>query len=244
MAGSTRRALMTGLVGAGIAGGFAWRGALLASEAGLPLPAGTMRLTRELVRELGDGAAITVRRAWAIGFVRQGRGIAVSGRQLSASVDAPPSLAGLARIEEQRDTAAMFPIILSAAGRIVAAGSDGEADDDDFAPALRAAEQIIASRPQSEDRRASLRRYLAEIHRAGSGQFDTLPADLFYPLGTPLRREETLTLPDGLEGAFTLVWNARAVPGSGWLAEGEREIVTRIEGLERRSREIWTMTPA
>lgn len=243
MAGSTRRALMTGLVGAGIAGGFVWRGALLASETGLALPDGAMRLTRELVRELGGGAAITVRRAWAVGFVRQGRGIAISGRQISASVDAPPNLAGLARIEEQRDTAGMFPIILSATGRIVAAGNESEATDD-IAPALRAAEQIIASRPQSEDRRESLRRYLAEIHRAGSGQFDTLPADLFYPLGTPLRQAETVTLPDGLTGEFSLVWNARAVPGSGWLDEGVREIVTRIEGLERRSRETWTMTPA
>lgn len=243
MAGSTRRTLLAGLVAAGTAGGLALPAMLRAAGAPLRLPAGPMRLERVLVRELGGGAAITVRRGWEVRFERQARGIIVTGRQISASVDAPPSLADLARIEEQRQTQAMFPIMLSEAGLVMAAGG-GPAAPDDMASALRAAEQMIAKRPQSEERRENLRRYLAEIHRAGSGQFESLPADLFYPAGTPLRRTEAVALPGGLAGEFELVWDARPVSGEGWLATGERLVITRIEGLERRSRESWTLAPA
>lgn len=242
MAGSTRRTLLAGLVAAGTAGGFALPAMLRAAGTPLRLPAGPMQLERVLVRELGGGAAITVRRAWAVSFERQARGIIISGTQVSASVDAPPSLAELARLEERRETQAMFPVMLSEAGLMLAAGS-GPAPAGDMAAALRAAEQMIAKRPQSEERRENLRRYLAEIHRAGSGEFDSLPADLFYPAGTPLRRVEAVALPGGLAGEFELVWDARAVPGEGWLATAERLVITRIEGLERRSREGWTLTP-
>ena len=110
--------------------------------------------------------------------------------------------------------------------------------------ALRAAEKMIATRPQSEARRDNLRRYLAEVHRAGSGQFDTLPPDLFAPAGPPQRRVETVSLPGGLNGTFELLWEATAAPARGWLSSGERQIITRIEELERRSREVWTLGPA
>ena len=242
MAGSTRRTLLAGIVAAGTVGGLALPAMLRAAGAPLRLPAGPMRLERVLVRELGGGATITVRRGWEVRFEQQARGIIVTGRQISASVDAPPSLADLARIEEQRGTQAMFPIMLSDTGLVLAAGG-GPAAAIDMAAALRAAEQMIAKRPQSEERRENLRRYLAEIHRAGSGEFDSLPADLFYPAGTPLRRVEAVALPGGLAGEFELVWDARAVPGEGWLASGERLVITRIEGLERRSREGWTLAP-
>jgi hypothetical protein len=241
MAGSTRRTLLAGLVATGVAGTFALSPMSRAAGGPLRLPAGPMRLERVLLRELGDGAAITVRRDWEIRFERQARGIVISGTQTSASVDAPPSLAALARIEEQRE-AQMFPVMLSDAGLVLAAGGDSTAPQD-MAAALRMAEQMIASRPQSEERRDNLRRYLSEIHRAGSGQFDSLPADLFYPAGTPLRRVETVALPGGLSGEFELVWDARPAPGEGWLASGERLVITRLEGLERRSREGWMLAP-
>lgn len=242
MAGNTtRRTLLSGMIAAGALAGTGT--ALRAAGAALRLPEGAMRLERVLVRELGGGAAITVRRGWAVRFERQARGVLVTGAQTGAQVDAPPSLAELARIEEQRDTAGMFPIMLSESGLILAAGGNAPASSD-IGPALRAAERMIADRPQSEARREDLRRYLAEIHRAGSGQFDSLPADLFYPAGTPQRRTETVALPGGLTGAFELVWDARATPDEGWLAEGERTILTRIDTLERRSREVWTLAPA
>lgn len=238
MAGTTRRRLLTGLIAAG--GIMAFVPPLRAmANAPLPLPGGPLRLTRELVRELGDGTAITVRRGWNVTFARQGRGMMLAGTQVSASVDAPPSLADLARIEQQRSTAAMFPVMLSETGRVVATGSAPA----DLSEALRTAEKMIAARPQSEGQRDKLRRYLADIHRAGTGQFETLPADLFAPAGTPLRRVEPVSLPGGMTGAFELVWDARANPDTGWLVTGERQIITRIAELERRSREVWTLGP-
>ena len=113
-----------------------------------------------------------------------------------------------------------------------------------LAPPLRAGENMIAARPQSDPLRDNLRRYLAEIHRADSGQFETLSPDLFVPVGTPQRRVEEVSLPGGLTGAFELLWGARAAPDSSWLIEGQRQIITRIEALERRSREVWTLGPA
>jgi hypothetical protein len=150
MAGTTRRTFLAGLVAAGFASGLIARpAALLAALPALRLPVGAMWLERELVRSLGDGQAVTVRRSWDIGFAQQARGIVVSGAQVAVSVDAPENLAALARIEEQRDTAAMFPIMLSDNGRILAGGK-GEAPADDLAAAMRAAERMIVARPQSE----------------------------------------------------------------------------------------------
>jgi len=245
MAASTRRTLLAGLIGVWVAGALAGPARLRAASLApaLPLPEGTMRLERVLLRELGGGAAIAVRRGWDIAFARSARGVVISGSQIAVSVEAPPNLAELARIEEQRDTQAMFPILLSDTGLILASGSAPIAPTD-IASALQAAERLIAERPQSEERRANVRRYLAEIHRAGSGQFEALPPDLFYPSGTPLRRIETVALPGGLTGTFELSWDARPAAKGGWLAAGERQIVTRIEGQERRSREVWTLAPA
>jgi hypothetical protein len=242
MFGTTRRRLLAGLIATGGAGLFAPPlRAMLAAQA-LVLPQGPMRLGRELVRGLGGGAAITVRRGWEIAFTRQARGIVISGTQTSAAVEAPPNLAELARIEEQRSTATMFPIMLSEVGQVVAGGS-ASGEPSDIAAALRAAEAMIASRPQSAAVRDNIRRYLAEIHRAGSGQFDSLPSDLFFPSGTPQRQIETVSLPDGLSGTFELSWETRTAPGTGWLIEGRRAIVTRIAELERSSSEVWTLGP-
>lgn len=242
MLGTTRRRLLAGLIAAGSASAFAPPLRAMLAAGGLMLPEGPMRLGRELVRGLGGDAAITVRRGWDIGFARQGRGIVVTGTQTSVTIDAPPSLAELARIEEQRSTDAMFPIMLSEEGLVLASGTAPTAPAD-MAAALRAAETMIASRPQSAAARDNMRLYLAEIHRAGSGQFDSLPDDLFFPASTTQRQAETVSLPGGLSGTFELTWETRTAPGTGWLAEGRRSIVTRIAEFERRSSEIWTLAP-
>lgn len=244
MAGSTRRTLLAGLIGAGVAGSLAAIARpLVAADTALALPGGAMLLERELVRELSDGAAITVRRGWEIGFARQARGILISGAQVSVSVEAPPNLAKLAEIEQRRSTQSMFPILLSETGLILSSGS-APAAPASLSAALRAAEEVIARQTRSGAQRDSLLRYLAEIHRAGSSQFETMPADLFFPAATPVRQVESIALPDGIAGEFTLQWEARAAPDARWLAEGERQIVTRIDGLERRSREFWHLRRA
>src|SRR3546814_3766672 len=67
------------------------------AQAGLALPLGTLVLTRTIVRDLADGKQIVVERAWQVSFAHQLPGILVTGRQISAAVDAPPALAELDR---------------------------------------------------------------------------------------------------------------------------------------------------
>lgn len=239
---ATRRTVLATLAGAGLAGAVMGRGAALAGAA-VALPGGPMLLERRLERGLGDRAAITVTRCWRIGFARQARGITVSGNQIMAEVEAPDHLAELARIERQRDDSAVFPVTLGDDGLIMLPAMPGAAQGD-LARSLAAAEALIARQPVPAETRARYLHYLALMHQAGAGLFERMPADLFYPTGVPVERREALMLADGTTGSFTLVWSAMRAPQAGWLAEGERIVITRIEGLERRSRERWRLLSA
>lgn len=245
---STRRSFVAALIGMGLLGTAPLAGPLRAAPVGGPLrlPDRPMRLTRELTRGLGEdaAAAIIVRRWWDVTFDRQGRGAIVSGRQTGAEVEAPPKLADLARIEQQRDASGMFPLMLSDTGMILTAASAAPRESDTVAAALRAAEGIIARQPRlpGEDR-VRLRAYLGEVHRAGSGLLDTLPDDLLFPAGMPVERSETVTLPDGLTGRFRISYTAVCQPEAPWLARAERRVVTSVGGLDRAAGEVWTLAP-
>lgn len=238
---STRRAMLAALLGLSAATGLAGLPAPLRA-APLRLPDTPLRLERRLARALGETATLVVERSWEVRFARQGRGIIVTGSQIAASVDAPPHLAELAAIEQQRDTSAMFPLMLTDSGLIM--GSSGaENSNADITAALRAAETLIAQQPAPADARARNLQYLALLHRAGAGAFDRLPADLLFPIGTPIDRAETITLPGGLTGSYTLAYDARAQGSAPWLDQAERRVLTRIAELERYSTERWRLTP-
>jgi hypothetical protein len=208
----------------------------------LRLPDRPLRLTRTLERGQGEGgtAAITVRRWWDVTFQRQGRGTVVTGRQTGAKVDAPPYLAELARIEQQRDASGMFPLMLSENGAILTAPA-APVESDAVTAALRAAEDFIARQPLPDDDRARIRFYLAGVHRAGSGLLDALPGDLLFPSGIPVERSEAVALPDGLTGLFVLSYKAVPQPGAPWLARAERRVITSVNGMDRQAAEVWTL---
>lgn len=238
----TRREILSALLGAGAAGAFGClsdpvEAALLASPR---LPGTPLRLTRVLERTLGEKAAIAVERSWTVQCQQQARGIVVTGEQIAAKVTAPPHLAPLAAIEEARDASGMFPLLLSDAGLIMNASSDAMPEDA-VAAALDAAEALIARQPVPTDERARYRLYLAQVHDSGLGLLDTLPPDLLFPVAPPTRREEVVTLPGGMTGQFALLYSARPQPDAPWLARAERQVVTRIAGLERRASEVWTL---
>ena len=241
---STRRSFVAALLGLGLLGARPLSGPLRAAPEGLlPLPGVPLRLSRVLTRGLGDGGspAIIVRRWWDVAFERQGRGIVVSGRQTGAEVDAPPNLAELARIEQQRDASGMFPLMLSERGTILTAPA-APGDSDAITTAMRTAEVMIARDPRlPTEARARIRFYLAEVHRAGSGLLDTLPGDLLFPAGVPFERRETVALPDGLTGQFALVYKAVPQPDAPWLARAERRMVTTVGGIDRQAAEVWTL---
>jgi hypothetical protein len=185
---------------------------------------------------------IRVRRSWEVFFERLGRGITVTGRQTGVEVSAPPNLAALARIEQQRDTNVMFPLLLGEDGMILSSTGTLE-DDDSVTAAMRAAEAMIARQPGSEIERDRQRLYLAQVHAAGSNLLDTFPSDLFFPLGIPVDRSEAVTLPDGLLGRFTLSYHARPQGDAPWLAFAERRVQSEVGGLIRRANETWTLGP-
>ena len=246
MIASTRRSFVAALLGMGMLGGRPLSGPLLAAPDGpLPLPDRPLRLTRVLTRGLGEGGSpgITVRRWWDVMFERQGRGLVVSGRQTGAEVEAPPKLAEIARIEQQRDASGMLPLMLSDRGTIITAPA-APAESDALATALRAAEAVIARQsalPGNE--RARISYYLAEVHRAGSGLLEVLPDDLLFPSGPPVDRRETVALPDGLTGQFALRYKAEPQPDAPWLARAERQVVTSVGGFDRHAAETWTLGP-
>lgn len=242
---STRRGFVAVLLGIGAMGARPLADPPLAEPEGLlRLPDQTLRLTRVLERGQGAGgtAAITVRRWWDVTFQRQGRGTVVSGRQTGATVDAPPHLAELARIEQQRDASGMFPLMLSENGAILTAPVP-QGETDTVAAALRAAEGFIARQPVPPDERTRARLYLAEVHRAGSGLLDALPGDLLYPAGVPVERSEVVALPDGLTGRFVLSYKALPQPDAPWLARAERRVITSVGEVDRQASEVWVLEP-
>jgi hypothetical protein len=245
MSASTRRGFVAALLGMGLMGARPFADPPSAEPQGLlRLPESSLRLTRTLERGQGEGgtAAITVRRWWDVSFRRQGRGTVVTGRQIGAKVDAPPYLAELARIEQQRDASGMFPLMLSENGAILTAPT-APVESDTVAAALRAAEGFIARQPLPADDRARALFYLAEVHRAGSGLLDALPGDLFYPAGIPVERSEVVALPNGLTGLFVLSYKAVPQPGAPWLARAERRVITSVSAMERQAAEVWTLEP-
>lgn len=200
-----------------------------------------MRLSRRIERSLGDGASVSVLRDWRVRFVRQGRGIAITGEQVSATVDAPPSLASLADIERRRATDGMWPILLSGDGRIEAAGTGLREEDVDLA--IGEAQRVLEGRTMLASDRAEVLRVLSQIHRASSSTLERLPADLFYPDGEPRHSSRQLQLSQDLSGTFDVQYEATASAGGGWLKEARRLVVTRIGDSERRAGEWWTLSP-
>lgn len=241
MTATDRRAALTmvaGAVGAVGASLLAPAAALRAGEA-LALPPAPMVLQRRLERGLGDGAAITVEREWSVGFARQGSGVAVSGLQAAVRIDAPPSLAHLAGIEAQRSTDAMFPILLSDRGVIVAGGQFVLQLDLDRA--IDEAEQIIARQPAARGVKEDQLFFLALLQRSAGRLLDHLPADLFYPASLSARSVREIALPDGTVGEYDVRYEALRAVDAQWLGRAEREVVTRIGPSVRRSREMWSL---
>lgn len=225
----------------GLAWGAACGGSALA-QARLALPPGAMALTRRLVRDLAVGGQIIVERDWLVRFTADAGGVAVTGYQHGVVVDAPQSLAGLAAIEQARDTNAMFPIRLSDAGLIEhAASGTGAADLD---AAVERARAIIARAQLGEGEQARILRNLAQIAAVGGEILDGMPPDLFFPQHKPVQVRRQIELPDGSHGEFELDYRAFAATDGPWLGDATREVITRLGSNERHSRDAWSMRPA
>lgn len=225
-------------------------GALLAGCVGFPVgglraqvaavPSGEFLLTRRLSRSLRDANTIVVTRSWRITFARQSRGITISGEQACVSVEAPPRLKALARIEEERSTSTMFPILLAPDGIIVAAGQNTSQKSVDSA--LTTARNLLAENGFAKGSPAQQGIFLVQLQKASAALLDEMPGDLFYPSTTPVNDIREVALPDGTAGEFELRWQASAQEGSPLLKKARREIITRIGESERTTIEEWSLT--
>lgn len=212
------------------------------AQATIPLPQGAMVLTRKLERQLIDKRTISVTRKWLIQFGKHSGGISINGHQIDAVVDAPSQLAALADIERKRSTDGMFPILLAADGRIIAAGhQEAQAD---VTRAVRSAETYIAREWSNEGQRLAAKQVLSQLQMASSSLFDNLPPDLFFPNGKPVQNIQPVNLPDGSTGQFELHYEATPATSGSWLHHASRKIVTRLGDSSRLSLEIWSLEPA
>lgn len=205
----------------------------------LPLPQKPMRLTRRLERLLFDGNRIVIDRRWHVAFNQSNRDITVSGKQISAKVEAPANLDAFARIEESRRDDSMFPLTLSHKG-VIMLGHQVD-DDDAFGAAAREAERIIAASKQGPTTKNSVRRHLQQMQQASQSLLTTVPRDLFFPSDPPVHNIRHVTLPDGTIGEFELSYSAEPNKDSGWLDRAERKIITRLGESERYSSEVWSL---
>ncbi|MEM1052140.1 MAG: hypothetical protein AAGI28_08590 [Pseudomonadota bacterium] len=71
---------------------------------------------------------------------------------------------------------------------------------------------------------------------------NTMPDDLFYPSLGPLTSDQTVMLPNGAVGEFTLRYEAKGAVGTGWLDRAERRVTTRIGETVESAFERWRLT--
>ena len=217
---------------------FATHRALLAQSLA---PFGPMRFTRRLRRDLPDGQAIDVVRSFHIRFTRTDAGFLVEGDQIGAQVDAPPALAPLARIEQDRIETTLFPMYLDASGLIVA-GPTGQIPAD-MGEAFGEALGMIAQSGLSSRAQVSAREFVLGLQLVANRIASLAPPQLFTGLREAWTDERDLPLPDGQRGTVSVRFTHTAHPASGLLDHAERRVITRIGGAERHTLEEWSLSP-
>lgn len=199
-------------------------------------PTCDMIYRRSLQRALPGGAILSTTRDFRVRFGAVEGGFRVDGQQVAARVDAPASLAQLARLEEQRVEQGIFPLVLDTNGFIL----EGRA-----APGGIAIAQAIAEvQRRFEERGAEVQELLDALSASGASITAYLPLDLFAPLASQSEQRQAITLPWGMAGEVCVRFNAARDDASGLMRLATREVVTSLEGSERRSTERWELFTA
>ncbi|MXP44493.1 hypothetical protein [Allopontixanthobacter sediminis] len=202
-------------------------------------PAIPMLLSRTVLRDLPDGAQISVHRSWEVRFERERDGFSVNGSQISVEVDAPPTLLALAQMEQSREEIGLFPMVLSTDGTVI--GGEESPGSIWFDRAVsETAEQIEAARIPGTEAEKVLGA-LSALHRSATGLTGKVPRDLFRPRSLEWQLDRTMDLPGGLSGTIAVLFNARLDAAGGLMERCERQIVSTIGGSSRTSSEIWNL---
>ncbi len=182
---------------------------------------------------------LTVERCWDVRFTAAGDGTTVDGTQSGVQVQAPPALAPLAAIEEQRVEDGMFPVTISADGLLSPNGGANAAPA--LADAGRAALDIIATIESDPEAADIMSDFVRQVAAATSQYLGQVPRDLFYPAIRSDRQEIALDLPGGAKGSVMIEQTATTTGADGLLKEARRSIVTRTGETERSSVETWVL---
>jgi len=204
-------------------------------------PAGPMRYTRRLERELRGGARFVVSRSFAVRFRPEAAGFRVEGEQVDVVVEAPEALAEFVRLERERRELGLFPLLLDLAGAI--AGGAGTPIATQLEAAVREAFAELETRPRDPDERAELGRFVSIFHQSAGRLVTALPQDLFAPEPTPRTERRAIAVPGGDAGEVAVTFTAARDPATGLMREALREVVTTLEGDRRQTLERWTLTP-
>jgi hypothetical protein len=211
-----------------------------AEAAGFAPPAGAMRYTRNLRREMIDGSEIETERFFTVRFVPDAGRYRIEGEE-----SAPPRVSGPAVIEaflqlerERRETG-LFPIALDRAGRIV--DEPSRAGSPQLDRAVEEALHRVAASGLAPDDQAAARTFLFGLHQAAGSLIASPPADLFRPPSAPRGESRDVALPGGGTGTVSLTFAASADPATGLMRKAERQIRTCLGPSERRTSERWTL---
>lgn len=210
-----------------------------AAGARLALPSGDMILTRQVERELRDGKRLLVTRSWQCRFSASGGGAVVEGHQIGCHVDAPPQLASLALMEEEREDSGPFPAILDPLGRIASRTGSTPAD---LSRAIEEALRILTARGHSGEKLAESQRFLGQLAEMTGAAIGEVSADLFYPVQSTTGFSRVIDLPDATHGTIDVAIEVRVDRGTGLLERSARSVVTRIGSDSRHNSEVWTLT--
>jgi hypothetical protein len=236
-----------------------WRAAthaaLLAGAATLALPAAAassdpgfapprdqpLVLSRTVVRELRDGAAIVATRRYRVTFHPRGDGWLVDGTLIASEIDVPPALSAIAAFERGRPDDGLFPMTLDHTGRIVSQSPSLGNERAALSSALGAARKLTGT-----SQAAAPGGFLAQIGAAAaspSGGQTAWPEALFLPHGLSGNSEQTFQLPDGSDGSVLVLLESEAATAQATMGRARRTVVTKVAGTRRVAREEWTLGP-
>lgn len=208
---------------------------------GFSPPTTPMVLSRTVIRELGDGKQIVVKRSFRVQFVAAPDGFVLTGTPIAISVDVPPVLARLGELERQRSDSGPFPLLIDRGGLIHTTASSDPADAKARQDARQTATGMIqaAAMPDATKRDA--------VGMIGSMSADShsspWPIDLFTAHDSERRQHRSVTLSDGSLGDIDVLLRVGNWLPCGMPALFERIITTNLAGTRRVSREVWSLEP-
>lgn len=206
-------------------------------------PAGPMRYTRRLHREMVRGGAIEAERFFTLSFVPHPRGYRIEGYESAPpQVSGPAAVEAFLRLERERHETGLFPLSLDRAGQII--GESSRAGSLQLDRAIEEALHRIANSSLDIDDQAAARTFLAGMQQAAASLIAAPPADLFHPPSGSLGEQREVAMPGGGTGTVSVTFTASADPATGLMRGAERLVLTRLGESERRTSERWTLSPA